>query len=168
MSENVFGPLGMGRTTTDRVVPIIDYRSRYYHLEDGKLVNSPWVDNSNKWAGGGFLSTSEDLVRFGFAHLTDRHLRPETIAMMWTSQATASGEETGYGIGWNVGTDEQGRRLIRHGGGSVGGTTELRIYPQYGLVIGAISNTSNAGIGPLADSVAEVFLGEERALRSLD
>jgi len=158
MSENVFGPTGMSRTGADHVVPIISYRSRYYGLEDGQLVNSPWVDNSNKWAGGGFLSTSEDLVRFGFAHLSDEFLQPDTIEMMWTSQLTTNGEPTGYGIGWGTGTDDSGRRRISHGGGSVGGTTDLRIYPDEGLVIAVITNTSRADLGEFTDRIVEVFL----------
>src|SRR4051812_10257603 len=38
---------------------IVARRARFYTRNEGKLVNSPWVDNSMKWAGGGFVSTSE-------------------------------------------------------------------------------------------------------------
>ena len=31
----------------------------------GRLVNAPYTDTSYKWAGGGFLSTVEDLCKFG-------------------------------------------------------------------------------------------------------
>ena len=34
-----------------------------------RLRNAPYVDNSCKWAGGGFLSNVHDLVRFGNAML---------------------------------------------------------------------------------------------------
>ena len=30
----------------------------------GRLQNTPWVDNSWKWSGGGLLSTAPDLIRF--------------------------------------------------------------------------------------------------------
>ena len=41
---------------------------RYYSRnKDHKLVNAANVDNSYKWAGGGFLSTVIDLVSFGNA-----------------------------------------------------------------------------------------------------
>ena len=158
MSENVFSPTGMARTVADQVVPIISNRSRYYRLQDGQLVNTPWVDNSNKWAGGGFLSTSEDLVRFGFAHMSDQFLSPGTIEMMWTSQTTSTGEETGYGIGWANFTDISGRKVIGHVGGSVGGTTVFRIYPNEGLVVAIISNTSEVELASLTESIVDVFL----------
>ena len=35
----------------------------------GNLKNAPYVDNSYKWAGGGFLSTVTDLAKFGNAML---------------------------------------------------------------------------------------------------
>ena len=43
---------------------------RYYQRDaDHKLTNVPAVDNSLKWAGGGFLSTVGDLLQFGNAML---------------------------------------------------------------------------------------------------
>jgi serine beta-lactamase-like protein LACTB len=36
--------------------------------------------------------------------------------MMWTPQRTAAGEDTGCGIGWRVGRDAAGRRIVHHGG----------------------------------------------------
>jgi serine beta-lactamase-like protein LACTB len=37
--------------------------------EKGQLMNTPYVDNCYKWAGGGFISTTEDLIKFGNAML---------------------------------------------------------------------------------------------------
>ena len=134
----------------DRVRP-------YVVDEDGRFANAPFVDNSYKWAGGGFVSTAEDLVRFGLAHLGPGFLEAGTLEMLHTSQETRDGEETGYGIGWRVGKDEQGRRTIGHGGGSVGGTTTLVVYPEHGLAIAMITNLSN---GPdfHSDDVVDLFL----------
>ena len=43
---------------------------RYYVRDKHhRLRNAPYVDNSCKWAGGGFLSNVHDLVRFGNAML---------------------------------------------------------------------------------------------------
>jgi CubicO group peptidase (beta-lactamase class C family) len=160
MEETVFDPVGMEQTIADHVYPIVPNRSRYYEVQDGVTYNSPWVDNSYKWAGGGILSTSEDLVRFGVAHLSGDFLSRDTIETLWTSQSTLDGEETGYGIGWFTETDSAGRRVIRHSGGSIGGTTNFRIFPDDGLVIAVITNTSSAAIGPLTDDLIEVFLSQ--------
>ena len=37
----------------------------YVKNSKGRLVNAPYVDNSYKWAGGGFISDVTDLLRFG-------------------------------------------------------------------------------------------------------
>ena len=62
------------------------------------------------------------------------------------------------GIGWGTRSDEQGRQYVGHTGGSVGGTTNLRIYAGQGLVIAVITNTSSGNIGPLTEQIADVFL----------
>ncbi len=161
MRRRVFQPSGMDHTMADYVVPIVANRTRYYTWRDGELDNAPPVDNSYKWAGGGFLSTSEDLVRFGFAHLNSKLLKPQTVQLLWTSQKTEAGEETGYGIGWSVGNDSKKRRFVGHGGGSVGGTTIFRLYPDSQLVVAAITNMSSAQFGNLEEKLADLFLGED-------
>ena len=43
---------------------------RYYvRNKHHTLLNAPYVDNSCKWAGGGFLSNVLDLIKFGNAML---------------------------------------------------------------------------------------------------
>lgn len=41
-------------------------------MPDGAVVDAPAADDSDVWAGGGFLSTAEDLVRFGNGGGDDR------------------------------------------------------------------------------------------------
>ena len=160
-ADHVFEPLGLDDTVADQVGDIIPGRSRFYEVDpyvDGSFRNSPPVDNSNKWAGGGFLSTSDDLVRFGFAHLEPVTISSETVAMLWESQQTTSGEKTDYGIGWGSGVDEDGRRYAAHTGGSVGGTTWFRVYPDQQLVVAVIGNVSSADWEELPARVADLFL----------
>jgi serine beta-lactamase-like protein LACTB len=148
MREHVFEPLGLHHTVADHTDSIIPHRTRLYErTEDGLVLNAPYVDNSYKWAGGGFLSTPEDLVRFGMAHLGDELLKRETIELLWTSQRTHDGEQTGYGIGWRV--DRDGGRVSQahHSGGSVGGTTFLLILPQERAVAAMVGNMSRAPTG---------------------
>ena len=44
-----------------------DFILRYYRRskKNHLLENVPYVDNSYKWSGGGFLSNTDDLVVFG-------------------------------------------------------------------------------------------------------
>jgi len=159
MQEHVFTPLGLVHTTADQNTRIVEQRSRFYELpKQGAVENAPYVDNSYKWAGGGFLSTAEDLARFGSALLAPGFLKQETLKAMFASQKTKSGEETGYGIGWAVHQSKSGKLTYEHSGGSVGGTSQLILYPQTHMVVAMASNLSN---GPSkrdeVEAVAEVF-----------
>src|SRR5215467_6458360 len=55
MRSHVFVPLGLRHTVADQTAEIIEQRARPYRkTDDGVLRNAPYVDNSYKWAGGGF------------------------------------------------------------------------------------------------------------------
>lgn len=167
MQRHVFEPLGMTHTVADHTDSIISHRTEFYDRDNNRRVlNAPFVDNSYKWAGGGFLSTPEDLVRFAMAHLDGSFLTPETVELLWTPQRNTAGEEIGYGIGWRVSTDREGRRTVSHGGGSIGGTAFLLIFPEQRVVVATVGNMSQApnGYTP-AWLIAEPFLkGSDAAL----
>lgn len=158
MQRHVFTPLGLVDTTADQNRSIIEQRSRFYEREgDGTTDNAPYVDNSYKWAGG-FLSTPEDLVRFGSALLHPGFLPESALRLLFTSQKTISGQETGYGMGWFIQKSQSGLRIYQHSGGSVGGTSQLIIYPDTGVVVALTTNLSQ-GLWKLQDveAVAEPF-----------
>ena len=143
MRTRVFGPAGMTHTGPEFADSLIPFRARFYTRGDsaGPVLNAQYVDNSYKWAGGGFLSTTEDLARFGQLLLDGKLLKPATRDLWWTSQKTTDGKETGYGIGWGTSTDSTGRVRIGHTGGSMGGTASLQIFPREKLVIALLVNS---------------------------
>lgn len=163
MQDNVFAPLGMIHTVADHADSIISQRTSFYQrAEDGRVLNAPYVDNSYKWAGGGFIATPEDLVRFGMAHIGDDFLSRETVEMLWTSQRTNGGSETGYGIGWSTGTID-GNRSVSHGGGSVGGTTFLLVLPERRAAVAIVGNMTQAPTGPAPSwLILQAFLAPEQ------
>ena len=66
-----------------------------------------------------FLSTPSDLVRFGMAINSGKLLQPATVQLLQTSLRLPSGEETGYGLGWDLETVDAGRvtnALVGHDG----------------------------------------------------
>ena len=145
MRNHVFIPLGLIDTLADQNQPIIEERSRFYSREkDGPFDNAPYVDNSYKWAGGGFLSTAEDLVRFGSALLQPGFLKESSLQLLFTSQKTNSGEETGYGMGWAVHKSKSGQKIYEHAGGSVGGSCQLILYPDSQVVVALVTNLGGA------------------------
>jgi CubicO group peptidase (beta-lactamase class C family) len=150
MRKQVFLKAGMLATVPDYADSIIPWRARnYVRGPDRQVLNAPYVDNSYKWAAGGFLSTIEDLVRFGEAMRTGTLLKPATVQQLWTSLTLSDGKETGYGIGWSVNRDAQGHRYVGHTGGSMGATSHLRVYPDDGLVIVLLVNSDPTFISAL-------------------
>ena len=147
MRRRVFVPLGMRHTVADHVDSLITQRVRFYaRNDDGTLLNAPYVDNSYKWAGGGFLSTTGDLLRFANAVVLGDFLPPEGKKLLFTEQRTTSGEGVDYGFGWRITEDEAGRRILMHTGGSVGGTSILAVHPDTGVVVAALVNLSGADL----------------------
>lgn len=148
MDAMVFGALGMSSTTADRVRPVIPHRTRFYvRAEDEGVVNAPFVDNSYKWAGGGFLSTPEDMLLFANAHFTPGYLEAETLETLFAPQTLRDGTSIGYGIGWSSSTNEHGEAIVSHTGGSVGGTTVLTLNRDNGLIVAIVANLSGARLG---------------------
>ncbi|MBK8506557.1 MAG: beta-lactamase family protein [Saprospiraceae bacterium] len=158
MQDSVFSILEMGHTQPDYAEVITPGRVRFYQIANGELINSPFVDNSYKWAGGGFLSTSTDLLKFARAHLDHTFVKESTLHTFTSSLATNDGQETGYGLGWRTAFDKKGRSWIGHGGGSVGGTSMMMLYPEQQVIVIVLTNLSQANIGNLATEIANVFM----------
>lgn len=154
MRSNVFGPLEMNNTIPEYMDQIIDNRGRYYYKSDDGVKNAPFVDNSYKWAGGGFLSTAEDLVKFAKAHLSPGYLSEASLTELTTSQILIDGTETGYGLGWVTNTDKEGNHWIGHSGGAVGGTSKMVIYPEHEIIVVVLTNLSGAGLGDFPHALA--------------
>ena len=158
MREAVFRPLGMRNTVADFVTPIVPGRTRYYVRDtEGRVVNAPFVNNSYKWAGGGFLSTTEDVLRFANAHLDDGFLSKSSRELLFTEQRTRDGAGVGYGFGWFVRTREDGRRLLSHSGGSVGGTSLMVMEPETRVVVVGLINLTSANNGVVRE-VLDLFI----------
>jgi CubicO group peptidase (beta-lactamase class C family) len=145
MASDVFTPLGMTNTEPDDATRVIAQRTLFYKAKaSGGFELEPAVDNSYKWASGGFLSTPEDLVRFGSALLQPGFLTHDTLNALLTPQKTSDGKETGYGIGWEITKDKNGHLIWMHTGGSVGGTTILLIRPDVRIVLAITANCTDS------------------------
>jgi serine beta-lactamase-like protein LACTB len=158
MEAEVFKPLGMGRTRPDRAGAADPDRTRFYKKDaDGKFIEAEPINSSYKWAGGGFLSTAEDLVRFGSALLREGYLNEESRRLLFTSQKTSDGKPTGYGIGWFVRKDKEGRPFYYHTGGQQGSTALIFLQPHNHLAVALVCNLSEADVIGEGKEIADLF-----------
>lgn len=159
--ENVFEPLDMRNTVAEHMDSIIVGRGAYY-VRSGRgmsapIINAPYVDNSYKWASGGFVSTPEDLMKFAHGLMYGDILSEETRNTLWATQHTSDGDVTGYGIGFSDGMAME-HRVVGHGGGSVGGNAWFRMFPDDGVAMAVTTNITNGGYGQVAADIMMAFL----------
>jgi serine beta-lactamase-like protein LACTB, mitochondrial len=158
MRREIFTPIGMRHTVPDDVYMIVPGRASFYDRDsDGRLRNERYVDQSNKWAGGGFLSTPSDLVRFGFAMVDAELLKRETVDLLWTPLLLESGASTRYGLGWLT-NELDGRKMVASPGASIGGQTSFIIFPEERIVLAVMSNVTKAEVAQLGQGLARLFL----------
>ncbi|MEM7553542.1 MAG: serine hydrolase domain-containing protein [Cyanobacteria bacterium P01_A01_bin.84] len=114
-------------------------RAQIYTLKNGKNLVSQRDDLSWKYAGGGYQSSAPDLARLSIRLLNGKIISKQSLNIMWTPQKS-QGRTTRYGLGWGVGTDEDGRKIVAHSGAQNGAASYWRIYPHEKVVVVVISN----------------------------
>ena len=119
------------------------------------------IDYSCYAGASAFLSTPSDLVRFAMAMNSGKLLQPGTVQLLQTSQRLSAGQETGYGLGWDLETamlEGKETHLAGHDGDSLGGmVSSFMTFPEYGIVVAVTSNTSYADTYSVAVKIAEAF-----------
>ena len=150
VAEHVLKPAGMTHTFVDDVFEIVPHRARGYQKVDGQVKNAILMDSSYKIPGGGYVSTAEDLVRFGQALLEGKLLKPGTRAQMWT--ATQVSGPMAYGLGFAL---LEGGKFVTHTGGQAGTTTRLLIIPQAHFVLALMANMDGVPLTDIARALVQ-------------
>jgi CubicO group peptidase (beta-lactamase class C family) len=166
MRRQIFKPLGMDQTVADSATDPIRDRATFYFPRFaadpryGPDMMRP-IDISCYAGSGTFLSTPSDLVRFGMAINDGRLLQPATVQLLQTSQRLPSGQETGYGLGWDLETVTLAghqTQVVGHDGESLGGmVASLMTFREQGIVVAVTSNISYADTSGLAVKIAQPF-----------
>jgi serine beta-lactamase-like protein LACTB len=166
MRKQIFEPLGMNRTEPDLSTEARpDQAIPYFPRFAGDPRYGPdlmrELDYSCYSGSSIFLSTPSDLVRFAMKIGDGKLLQPATVQLLQAPQRTASGQETGYGLGWDLETVEfagKPTRTVGHDGDVLGGmASSLMTFPEHGITVAVISNISYAGTDTLAVKIAEAF-----------
>ena len=137
VTATLLQPLGMKRTSIGRPPT---GGTRFYEVTGARrAVPAPYIDLSDRYPSGGFLSTAEDLVRLGVGVTNPEFLGDRSWKLLFTSQHTQAGERTGYGFGFEVGESPVGP-VAGHTGNVVGGTAGLFIHPRTRVVLALVTN----------------------------
>ena len=167
---HVFEPAGVFATQFDVPTRIVHNRGRGYVRDGrGEFVNADPEDPSYKYAGGGIISTAEDLVRFALAINDGTLLAPETVAEMHRTQIDPSvpefvddGEPRPLGheqaIVWFIRTDQAGRRYPSHTGTVKGTRSFLGNWVDQGVVVALQANALPFDSARYGEAIAQMLL----------
>lgn len=162
LQEKVFRPAAMTATMLDDArAPAPRMAVPYVRGWLSILSEAPPVDNSCQWGAGGFVSTAEDLARFGLALLRGELVKRESLPLLLTPQKTSTGESTGHGLGWQVGVDAAGRRRLVQSGRTVGGRSVVVLIPDSKLAVALLANVDGEHLDDHALKIAELFAEPE-------
>ena len=165
MNKNVFKPLNMSNTTLDLSDHEMPNRTLFYNKTNaGDIRLGPEVSNEHKVAGGGFVSTSEDLIKFGNEIISPKVFSVASIHELIKEQQLDNGKGTGYGVGIGVGKTKKGTMSYSHSGGGIGATTLLLMYPEEGIVISIVTNMSGLPIRDFGEQLEAIFINFQRIL----
>jgi hypothetical protein len=111
----------------------------------------------------------KDLLRYADYHMGGgktvdgtQLLTPESLAMMQATQATVWDDET-WGLTWRLDVLD-GRRLVGHGGGTMGQISLLTLVPELKFAVAVFTNANSGGFvtNDVTKWALKAYLGLER------
>lgn len=149
-----------------------DFLSKIFSNKGTERIQAPYEDRSFMYAGGGYLSTAEDLVKMGTNLLQNRFLNQATTDILFSSQKLKNGRKTYYGLGWETGLSRLSTAIVFHSGSMSTARSHLIIYPEKEVVFAYIANTGDHIFfnDREAQNIAELFVkvAEPKAKRSFN
>ncbi len=170
--DRIAKPLGMNTLQPDYQWIDIPNRTIGYRKHQNKIVVSSNTDVSWKLAGGGYISSIEDLAKLGKGLLNGKLIQPKTRDLMWAPRTTTTGKQTSYGLGFRRWKYVNGAlqsisaeasvtesknqvlmQLVGHSGSQEKTKTLLVLEPQkrFGMVL--MSNSEHTQIYSLAEAL---------------
>lgn len=166
--EKLYKPLDMNSTSSRYA----DFVARTNKASGHVLIDGNWVDEYQRdpdaqTPAGGVSSSVNDMAKWMRLQLADGHFEGEQIVAeaalaethhphILTGFSPFTGLPGFYGLGWNVGFDQQGRLRLGHSGAfALGAGTVVNLVPaeQLGIII-----LSNGAVTGVPEGLAATFI----------
>jgi CubicO group peptidase (beta-lactamase class C family) len=159
--SRVFDPLGMRDTFSVPDGRVADRRcATGYVLDDaGAVVEDSGSEFDGLVGSGSFYTTVLDLCRYDEALRADRLVSAASLDQAFTSGRTTDGEDTGYGFGWYLGSQD-GTEFADHKGEWNGCYAYICHYLDRPAGIFVLSNNPDADLVEVANVAADAFVGQ--------
>ena len=160
LKKNIFEPAGMSTTYPEFQEEIIMNKARGYDKNNyRKMQNAPLADLSIKFAGGGLVSTTEDLLKFANSLLNGRLIKKPTLDSMLVPTKLTGGKILESGFGFELKYDNNGKFFFGHYGFGTGFISLIAIYPKDSVAAVDLINTADRNLGGPALDLASIELG---------
>ena len=154
----IFKPLGMTSTHFhDDPGHVMKNRAMSYERNANGGFRISYLQNFDKVGAGGLYSTVRDLQRWDQNYYSHKVGGEALQALIHTRGVLTNGDTLPYAFGNNV-TTYRGLRTVEHGGSMMGYKAYIARYPDQQLTVLTTCNLGSIDPGPLAHSVATVFL----------
>lgn len=158
----IFVPAGMNNTLVDKQQEIVANRVKGYEKDyHRKFKNAPLADLSIKIAGGGLISTAEDLLLFAKNLLDGKLVKKSTLEIMSNQTKLKNGKLVDYGLGFALEFENDSLKSISHTGGGTGFSTMLLVYPGLNLAAVHLINISDRNLDLPAHDLIEIEITEK-------
>jgi CubicO group peptidase (beta-lactamase class C family) len=151
----------MQSTLVDKQREIILNRVKGYEKDaERKIANAPLADLSIKVAGGGLLSTPNDLLLFAKALLENKILKQSTLEMMIRKSKLKSGKNIDYGLGFSLTLENDSLKYFSHNGAGTGFSSMLLIDPKLKIASVHLINIRDRNLGEPAKDILEMSISD--------
>jgi len=165
LKQNIFIPAQMKSTRVDKQQEIVPNRVKGYEKDyERKFRNAPLADLSIKIAGGGLISTAEDLLMFAKSVLDGKIIKRTTLDFMSKQTRLKNGKLIDYGLGFALNYESDSLKSISHTGGGTGFTTMLLIYPKLNMAAVHLVNISDHNLDLPAEDLIRIELTDKNII----
>jgi CubicO group peptidase (beta-lactamase class C family) len=149
--DYIFGPLKMTHSGFDFThLQSKEKSTGYFGLNEKDTITAPIVDSSVSFAAGAIYSTTDDLLRW------HRGLKKNVVLTSAQQEKAYTPVKNKYGYGWFI-DSIYGKRVLTHGGGIHGFTSNFSRLPADDICIVLLSNTSSSALNSITKDIYAIL-----------
>lgn len=148
----IFKPLNMSSTGFDFTgLKAAGKAKGYFVISTKESIEAPIVDSTVSYAAGAIYSTTGDLYKWHKGLLTNQIINKASF------DKAATPVKNNYGYGMSI-DSTFGKRVIAHGGGIFGFTSNMARIPEDDVCIVILNNYGNSNLGQITrDALAILY-----------
>jgi len=159
--ERMFSPLGMTHTHFhDDPGHVMKKRAMSYERDERGNYRISYLQNFDKIGAGGLYTNLDDMRKWDENYYTHKVGGDALQKLIHTRGVLNSGDTISYAFG-NFIASYRGLRTEEHAGGLMGYKAHIYRFPDQHFSVLETCNLGAIDTGPLAEAVAEVYLGDK-------